>query len=183
MKALILNGATRGDPYLDSLQGWLEAALKAEAIALRHTPVAGCRGCFNCWDRLPGICVIDDAGREVARRMVHADLLLGLTPVTFGGYSSELKKVLDRMIGNILPFFVLTAGEVHHERRYPYPSRLAAVGVQDEPDAEEAALFRGLVARNALNLHSVAHAAIVLRRGEAAPAALRAMLDEVGVPR
>lgn len=55
-------------------------------------------GCFGCWVQTPGVCVIDDAGRDVARAVIQSDLAVFLIPVTFGGYSSELKKAVDRLI-------------------------------------------------------------------------------------
>ena len=45
------------------------------------------------------------------------DLVIYLTPVTFGGYSSELKRMVDHQIQNISPFFTSVQGEIHHQRR------------------------------------------------------------------
>jgi multimeric flavodoxin WrbA len=130
---------------------------------LRNIPLAFCQGCFECWTRSPGLCKTDgDAGREIAAAMIASDLTVCLTRVTFGGYSSEIKKALDRMIGLVSPFFRRIEGEVHHRTRYrSYPS-LAVVGITSEPDLEEERIFRTLVARNARNMDSPAHAASVL---------------------
>ncbi|HSW10415.1 MAG TPA: NAD(P)H-dependent oxidoreductase [Bacillota bacterium] len=189
MRALLLNGAPEGESYLDSVERHLDALLTAagwevDRVALRESKIAGCRGCFGCWIHSPGICVIDDEAREVARLMVGADLLLGLTPVVFGGYSAELKQALDRSIGNILPFFVLQAGEVLHARRYPYAWRLAAVGVQARPDEGEADLFRRLVVRNARNFQcSMTGSAVLVEsdRWEEVATELTGLLRQMGV--
>ena len=168
-RALILDGGlgdgadTRGAGKIatDALRrrDWQVASL-----ALREIDIAPCLGCFGCWIRTPGICVIDDPGRDVARRMVRSDLLVFLTPLTFGGYSSELKKALDRSIPNILPFFRLVKGEVHYAKRYARHPRMLGIGVCSggpvDPDEEE--LLETLVHRNAINLHAPASAACVI---------------------
>ena len=95
-----------------------------QSFQLRDTPIAYCRGCFNCWIKTPGICRTRDAGRYVARAFRASDAVFFLTPVTFGGYSSELKKALDRCIGLVAPFSTRVRGEVHHRRRYAAYPRL-----------------------------------------------------------
>ena len=168
-QALILDGGL-GDGALTRDAGEVAAdALRRDDwqvthLALREIDVASCLGCFGCWIKTPGVCVIDDAGRDVARRMVHSDLLVYLTPITFGGYSSELKKALDRSIPNLLPFFRLLKGEVHHVKRYARYPRVAGIGVcLDGPaDPEEEELFETLVHRNAINLHAPADGACVI---------------------
>jgi multimeric flavodoxin WrbA len=125
-------------------------------------------GCFGCWVKTPGICVIDDDGREIAKKAAQGDLLVYLTPVTFGGYSSELKKTLDRIIPVLLPYFTLINGEIHHQMRYTKRQRLAVIGVQASPDHESAQIFKTLVDRNALNVHSPAHGSSIIIRGSGA---------------
>jgi len=46
--------------------------------------IAACVGCFGCWVKTPGNCVIDDYGRETTRKAIQSDLMVGLIPVTFG---------------------------------------------------------------------------------------------------
>jgi len=116
MKATILNGAT-GDDVLtrratDTLTGLLQAGgCEVEQIRLEELDIAPCLGCFGCWVKTPGVCVIDDAGRDLAKKAIQCDLLTFVTPITFGGYSYQLKKAADRLIPLILPYFQLVGGE------------------------------------------------------------------------
>lgn len=171
MRALILNGALRGDDRLAPIEQLVTSSLASrgydvEPIRLRDLTIAYCQGCFECWVKTPGRCKTKDDAPEVTRAIVRSDLLVFLTPVTFGGYSSELKKALDRSIGIVSPFFTRIHGEVHHKQRYAkYPS-LLAIGVMDERDDEEAGIFSALVLRNAINIHAPAHAAGVVCRSE-----------------
>ena len=175
MNALILNGAHPGDAELDRVeaavrQELLAAGLRIRTFVLHRIPIAYCQGCFECWTKTPGVCKTNDAGREIAAAVISSQLLVFLTPVTFGGYSSELKKALDRMIGLVSPFFTHIDGEVHHRARYERYPALLALGVLPEPQADDERIFHTLVQRNAINMHSPWHASRVLYRGDAEPA-------------
>lgn len=167
MKALVLNGERRGESTLSLVQETITETLssrgwQAETILLRAKKIARCAGCFGCWTKTPGICVIDDFGKEIARKAAQSDFVVFLTAVTFGGYSSELKKAVDRFAcPMLLPFFTRIGGEVHHKARYASLPGLIGIGVLPSPDEESERIFRELVKRNALNFHSpVALAAV-----------------------
>ncbi|HWR57614.1 MAG TPA: NAD(P)H-dependent oxidoreductase [Thermodesulfovibrionales bacterium] len=167
-KALILNGERKGESTLGlahqtaintfSLDNW-----RVETVILHERKIARCSGCFGCWTKTPGVCVIDDFGRELAEKAVQCDLMLCLTPIAFGGYSSELKKAVDRFACPMqLPFFTKIDGEVHHKARYESLPRLICIGVLPGPEDESERLFTKLVKRNAINFHSPAAQAIII---------------------
>jgi multimeric flavodoxin WrbA len=169
MRALVLNGGRTGESdeqAIATVESILchrlaEAGFEVHVATLREASVAYCRGCFQCWTRTPGLCRTHDAARDLTRRFILSDVVVFLTPVTFGGYSSELKKVLDRSIGVVSPFFKRIDGETHHRLRYARYPALLGVGLLPGPDIEDEALFRSLVHRNAMNLHSPAQTADV----------------------
>ncbi len=168
MKALILNGAKTRDIEVDRFQEVLLEELKglqwdADAVRLRELTVTHCVGCFECWIKTPGICRFKDAGPWIAQSFIQSDLAVFVTPVTFGGYSSELKKALDRAICLISPHFIKINGEVHHQARYQRYPRLLVFGLREHPCGESDAIFRKLVGRNALNLHAPAHHAALVQ--------------------
>ncbi len=167
MKALLLNGARDNDELVATAHELIvaeldRAAWDVNAMMLRDLKIADCRGCFECWLKTPGECVIDDAARGIARNMVQSELVIFLTPVTFGGYSSKLKKAVDRFIPNITPFFATVNGETHHQKRYERYANFLAVGTLPRPDEESERIFKTLAERNAINMHSPAHAVGVL---------------------
>ena len=169
MKAVFLKGspAAGQDPLSNRASAAVMAEMKArdwqvKAFALAGMDIKPCRGCFSCWVKNPGICVIKDDGQEpILRAWAEADLIALLTPITFGGYAPELKKVMDRIIPILLPFFMKIRGETHHPQRYPRRRRLLAVGTQKQDDAESRNVFRRLVQRNALNMGDVEAATLV----------------------
>jgi multimeric flavodoxin WrbA len=101
MKALLLDGSRDNESDLNAIKNTFQKELRSkgwdvEAIMLKTLDISPCNGCFKCWIKTPGICITNDVAREVSRKFVQSDLVVLLTPVTFGGYSSELKKALDR---------------------------------------------------------------------------------------
>ncbi len=202
MKALLLDGSLAGDDSLSPVHEAIVEHLEAggwsvEPLMLRHLEIGDCLGCFGCWVRTPGVCVIDDSGREVAERMAKSDLVIYLSPVTFGGYSSELKKALDRAIPLVLPFFIKIDGEIHHPPRYEHKANVAAFGVLQKKVAagsrmggtsfregveESGTIFATLFERNAINLHAKVRACEVLclEEGmETVKERIKAALEEV----
>ena len=167
--ALVLNGALPDDREVDAVAREVAADLErhgqhAENVTLRHVQVAPCLGCFDCWTRSPGVCRTRDAGRDLARAWVSSRLVVLVTPVTFGGYSSELKKALDRVICVGLPFFTRLRGEVHHQPRYDRRPALLVIGVLREAAPALERIFHELAQRNAAHLQPPAFASLVLLR-------------------
>ena len=130
--------------------GWTVKVFDLEAMNIKP-----CRGCFACWLKHPGTCAIQDDEEEILKAMASQDVALWISPVTFGGYASTLKKALDRAIPILLPFFIVMHGEIHHPQRYPRARRLLAVGTLEASNAEAERIFTTLVKRNALNLQAV----------------------------
>ncbi len=164
---VILDGTGVGDndllPILNQLSRVFKTA-DAEVVTfpLRYMKLTHCLGCFGCWVNTPGLCVEADAGRDIAKAIVRSDVTVLFTPVTFGGYSPELKKMVDRFIQLISPFFKMDHGEVHHPPRYRQRPRLMILGVQRNPNAAEAHIFKTLAGRNAINLHPPSYVAEVV---------------------
>ena len=168
MQTIILNGAGEGDLKVDEASEIVASLMRdkgpTEILRLRDMEMADCKGCFGCWITTPGQCVIDDAARPMADKLGPADLKVFVTSVVFGGYSYQLKKALDRQISTLLPFVRKNEqGEVHHPSRYsdkkPY---FLVIGVLPEKDPESEAIFRGLVERNSLNMHSKAYGTAII---------------------
>jgi len=163
MKAVILNGMEAGDNLTKSVHDMLFDALRArgwevEPFILHEMEIAFCAGCFGCWVRTPGRCVLQDGGHVVTRAFIQSDLAVFLTPVTFGGYSSQLKKAVDHLLPNILPFFRTVGDETRHQKRYAHYPHLLVLGTLPHADEESERIFVSLAEHNAINMNSRAHA-------------------------
>ncbi|NPD88406.1 MAG: flavodoxin family protein [Asgard group archaeon] len=167
MSYLILNGMYKDDSFIPKINELVSKELvkrdvKGETIDLHKNAIKPCLGCFKCWIQTPGVCIIDDYAREVAKKMIQADNLIYLTPVHFGGYSSELKKALDRSICLMLPFFRVYKEEIHHETRYDKYPNLIVIGTLEEPNLKQEEIFSELVERNVLNNFAPKHATQII---------------------
>ena len=171
MRALVLNGALPGDEGLRIVEDAVDSTLATsgwivDRIQLRDVFITYCKGCFDCWVKTPGLCPTRDGAGGVTRALACSDLVVLLSPITFGGYSSELKKALDRSIGIVSPFFTRVEDEVHHKARYRHYPALLGIGVSEDRDPEEMQIFARLVGRNAINFHAPAHAVCLVSRDD-----------------
>ena len=64
-----------------------------------------CTGCFGCWLKEPGQCVIKDGYDRMGALIHKADSVIVISRYTYGGFSSFIKNVFDRSIGWVLPYF------------------------------------------------------------------------------
>ena len=155
MKTLILDGSQLNDPISAKIKTSLQAQLSnVETLVLCEQKIGNCAGDFYCWVRSPGMCNTNDDNRMIAEKIIQSDLVIYLTPVTFGGYSSALKRMVDHQIQNISPFFATIDGEIHHQPRYQNYPDVLTIGWMDQPNAQSEAVFSQLVHRNAINMYA-----------------------------
>lgn len=185
MKALILNGDDEASA--GGVLGLLRAALNArgwecEVIHLRGMDIRPCTGCFGCWVRTPGRCLQRDDADAVLQAQVRSGLLAFVSSIRWGSYSPELKKMMERSIPILLPFFERYQGETHHSMRYPRQPKFIAIGISSNPSGGDEAVFRKSTARNLLNFRSPAAGIAVLDRNrpEEHKGRIRACLGEAG---
>lgn len=113
--------------------------------------VKDCIGCFGCWVKTPGMCIIKDRCSDVPFYLSKSDELIIISPIIYGGYSRNIKAILDRSIGYVLPYFQIVNGEMHHQLRYKEPFKLS-VYFYGEYDNDEIDIATRLVKANAVNL-------------------------------
>lgn len=171
MKALILNGANALRDMAAAAEGALtfELGVRGYEVArhdLTTLDIPPCLGDFGCWTVTPGECVQQGPHREIARELIQSDLAVWLTPVTFGGYSSALKRQLDHCVPLVSPYFAKVDGETHHQPRYERFPSLVVVGLAERPDAAMEEVFTRLVRRNVLNMYAPHFASPVLLRDQ-----------------
>lgn len=180
MKTLILDGSQPNDPTSANIKATLQAQLPdSDTLVLCEQKIGNCAGDFFCWVRSPGMCNTNDDNRIIAEKIMQSDLVIYLTPVTFGGYSSALKRMVDHQIQNILPFFATIDGEMHHQPRYQNYPDVLTIGWMNQPDAQSEAVFRQLVHRNAINMYASTAVTGVVNRESNLDEQIKGWLDEV----
>jgi multimeric flavodoxin WrbA len=186
MKALVLNGAHDARDMTNTVAQMVTSMLQdsgweTDSVTLYETEIADCTGCGGCALKTPGLCVLTDAANEMVRMQVQSDLLVLLTPLTFGGFSSQLKRALDRVMSLCLPIYRFHHGEIHHVMRYPEQARLLGIGVAPTRDEAAARAFDLLIKRTMLNFRSPAHASGVVYEGHDIQRECEALLSQMEV--
>ena len=171
MSYVILNGMYEGDSFIPLIERAISEEFKkkninGESIILNEQDIKPCLGCFKCWVQTPGICIINDYGREVTKKNIQSDYLIYLSPIVYGGYSAELKKALDRAICLISPFFRVYHDEIHHEQRYDKYPKFLVFGILPNADSEQEEIFNELVERNVLNNFAPDHASTIIYQSD-----------------
>ena len=77
-----------------------------------------CTGCFSCWNRTLGQCVLRDGYENMGELIHKAEEVVVISRCTYGGFSGFVKNVFDRCLGYVLPQFEVIGGETHHKKRY-----------------------------------------------------------------
>ena len=151
MKLIIHDGTAALEEELRrALGGKEELCFVSEGQPIRH-----CTGCFGCWVKTPGQCVITDGYHTTPEKCARADEVIVISRCVCGMYSPFVKNVLDRNIGYIHPYFAQRNGEMHHKLRYDrqLPMRFFFYG---ECTGEEQSLARRIVQANRLNMNFAA---------------------------
>jgi len=163
MRIAIVNGNPdpnnqKLDDYLDSVIRLLESADNSVAyFTLREMKIDPCRGCFACWLKTPGRCVLKDDSYDICREYINADFVLYASPLILGFPSAILKHAMDRLIPLVLPYIELVGNkECHHIRRYDreYPPIGLIIEKEDDTDSEDVEIVRDIFVRAALDLKS-----------------------------
>ena len=102
------NGSPRGERsnthkiVAEFLKGAEEASAEVENIFLVDREIGHCTGCFGCWIKTPGNCVIKDDMDSLRENFMGSDIVVMATPVYVDGVSGIMKTFMDRMIPSSL---------------------------------------------------------------------------------
>lgn len=122
-----------------------------QLIDLSRLNIANCVGCFGCWTKTPGKCVIRDDAVKVYPQIAASDRILYVSKIKYGGYDTVMKTMLERSIPVQQAFIRLLDGETHHIQRDVVPKAAVIIGYGDIfPEEQE--IFCTLVERNAKNM-------------------------------
>lgn len=121
VKVLVLHGSPKGEASntLKLTKAFLEglAPDETEILDLYKLDVRECRGCFACWNKTPGVCVIHDDMASVIQKILAADVIVWSFPLYYFSLPSRVKMVMDRLLPMSLPFMTGDASG-GHPRRY-----------------------------------------------------------------
>lgn len=155
MSVVILDAVESESPIQNILKRILKQNDKEILyFKLKEMNILPCRSCGACAFKSPGKCIFSDDMPEILRAFARSSVVVMLTPIRFGGYSSQLKKALDKFMVVGAPLYKVKDGHLLHPMRYG-SKVLFVIGMNEEnlKNSEEA--FRKLVDHNALNMECV----------------------------
>jgi len=79
---------------------------------------APCVGCFDCWFKTPGTCKFNDCLKYSGSLLGNSEDTVLISQNCYGGYSEQVKKILDRGVSASTPFFTYRSWKVRHVKRY-----------------------------------------------------------------
>lgn len=125
MNILVLNGSPKKKTSntLKLTQAFLKGFQSVKSASVDLVEVSDldlhpCRGCFSCWNKTPGTCIIKDDMAEIIEKLLWADLVILSFPLYYFGIPSELKMLMDRLLPMALPFMVNDEESGGHPSRY-----------------------------------------------------------------
>ncbi len=105
-------------------------------ISDNHT-IHNCIGCFGCWIKTPGQCVIKDGYETMGAMLGKTKDLIVVSRMYYGGFSPFVKNVFDRSISYLHAYFEIRNKEMHHRHRYDNKIRLRVFFYGDDITQEE----------------------------------------------
>ena len=112
-----------------------------------------CIGCFSCWVKHPKVCIYKDEHSNITDSLKNSDELILISKNRFGCYSESIKRVLERCIGYVLPYFTIRNNHIHHASRYNKKLKLTTYFYGDITDNDYECL-NNLVKANSINLNA-----------------------------
>jgi multimeric flavodoxin WrbA len=137
MKILVLNGSPKGEnsntfqltrAFIEGITAAETAAAPAtgtidtiDTITVAQKNIKPCRGCFCCWEKTPGKCIIPDDMGSILEAYIQADLVIWSFPLYYYSVPGILKNLIDRLLPLNLPFMTDRTdglGSGSHPSRY-----------------------------------------------------------------
>lgn len=127
MKVLVINGSPKGEKSntLRLTRAFLDGTgaqeQEIETLHIHALKIEPCRGCFACWNKTPGKCVIQDDMAMVLERILQADVIVWSFPLYYFSVPGSLKTLMDRQLPLALPFMEENkdgTGSGSHPARY-----------------------------------------------------------------
>lgn len=77
-----------------------------------------CMGCFGCFIKTPGKCVIADDCQNQGQKIGHCEELIVISKCVYGQYTADVKVQMDRCLPGLHADFEVAEGIMRHALRY-----------------------------------------------------------------
>ena len=142
MKVVAFSASPRLPSFTDRLLSRFIDGLGSDLELKKYYPAkmkAGpCLGCWDCWTKEPrGICRQKDDMMTVLPDVASADLIILASPLYFDGFTSQMKKILDRFLP-LVSYKMIVDGSGHsrHPRLKPKTQKVILISSCGFPESD-----------------------------------------------
>lgn len=161
MRITIFNGSPRAETgnthfmVSEFMKGVEQAGAEVENIFLAKKKICPCMGCFGCWLKKPGHCVIIDDMAELLEKFSASDMVVFATPLYVDNVTGITKNFMDRLIPLADPHFEKDeGGECVHIIRSEKRPKLVVISNCGFPEQSHFQVLELLFKRIARNMRS-----------------------------
>lgn len=109
MKVLVLNGSPKAERSntLNVTKAFLEgfpSDTQIELVHLAKLNIKPCAGCYSCWKKTNGKCVLQDDMQTIYGKISDTDIVIESFPLFFFGMPGTMKTVTDRCLPFMMPY-------------------------------------------------------------------------------
>lgn len=151
MKIIAFNGSPRGEKgnthrmVAEFLKGAQDAGAETENIFLVQKKIHYCAGCFSCWTKTPGKCVIKDDMEDLLQKYMKSDIVVFASPIYVGSVTGIMKNFIDRSIPLYDPRLEKNKnGICTHVKRYKTYPKMALISNCGFPEQAHFNYFRSI---------------------------------------
>ncbi len=149
MKITAFNGspkADRGNTHVmvsALLEGASEAGASTENVLLAGKKIGHCIGCFTCWTKTPGRCVLKDDMETLLKSYMESEIVIMASPLYVDHVTGIMKDFMDRSIPLVCPQFEMGgAGQTRHVARFVKYPAIVWVSNCGFPEKDQFAVLR-----------------------------------------
>lgn len=147
MKILVINGSPKRErsDTIRITRAFCEGmGEEFELINAIDANVKPCLGCFSCWFKTPGKCVIQDDMAAILDKIAESDLVIWSAPLYCYGFPAPMKAIIDRILPHSMPDLAVGEnGETYHPKRFERDTKMMLISGSGFPDME--GNFDGLI--------------------------------------
>ncbi|MGL4791117.1 MAG: hypothetical protein ACRCW1_06870, partial [Anaerotignaceae bacterium] len=121
----------------------------------------------KCWLKNTGRCAFSDNMEFIGKKLLTSEEMIIVCEALYGGLSVNIKRIVDRIIPAVLPFFTLVNNELHHQQRFIEQTEIKVIFTNGKDlSQEEKDHSKKIIEAMAVNFHAKKNQVIFVNSSE-----------------